>query len=309
MSSKVAVIGAGHVGATIAYTLTVTGAAAEIVLIDINEKKAFGEAMDIRQGTAYCNPSNVYSGTYADAKGADIVIITSGVARKAGQSRLELSQINTDIIKQIAPKITKYAPDAIYVIVANPVDILTYVFTKVSGIPQNRVLGSGTLLDTARLRTSLSEYYNVSQKNVHAYVFGEHGDTSFIPWSISTISSININQYHDCFFNDQPAVPPVDRKKIWEYVKNSGGTIIANKGATYYAVSIVTAQIVLQRGHLPYRNQHDERRIRHKRCLPVHPRHRQQQGYQMQGSHPADPGRNGTSPEERRQPQECYQRS
>lgn len=149
MSSKVAVIGAGHVGATIAYTLTVTGAAAEIVLIDINEKKAFGEAMDIRQGTAYCNPSNVYSGTYADAKGADIVIITSGVARKAGQSRLELSQINTDIIKQIAPKITKYAPDAIYVIVANPVDILTYVFTKVSGIPQNRVLGSGTLLDTA----------------------------------------------------------------------------------------------------------------------------------------------------------------
>ena len=216
MSNKVAIIGAGHVGATIAYTLTVTGVAAEIVLIDINEKKAFGEAMDIRQG----------------------------VARKAGQSRLELSQINTDIIKQIAPKVTKYAPDAIYVLVANPVDILTYVFTKVSGIPQNRILGSGTLLDTARLRTSLAEYYNVSQKNVHAYVFGEHGDTSFIPWSISTISSININQYHDCFFDNQVAVPPVDRQKIWEYVKNSGGTVIANKGATYYAVSIVTAQIV-----------------------------------------------------------------
>ena len=244
MSNKVAIIGAGHVGATIAYTLTVTGVAAEIVLIDINEKKAFGEAMDIRQGTAYCSPTNIYSGTYADAKGADIVIITSGVARKAGQSRLELSQINTDIIKQIAPKVTKYAPDAIYVLVANPVDILTYVFTKVSGIPQNRILGSGTLLDTARLRTSLAEYYNVSQKNVHAYVFGEHGDTSFIPWSISTISSININQYHDCFFDNQVAVPPVDRQKIWEYVKNSGGTVIANKGATYYAGSIVTAQIV-----------------------------------------------------------------
>ena len=193
MSNKVAIIGAGHVGATIAYTLTVTGVAAEIVLIDINEKKAFGEAMDIRQGTAYCSPTNIYSGTYADAKGADIVIITSGVARKAGQSRLELSQINTDIIKQIAPKVTKYAPDAIYVLVANPVDILTYVFTKVSGIPQNRILGSGTLLDTARLRTSLAEYYNVSQKNVHAYVFGEHGDNSFIHWSIYTNSSIKNN--------------------------------------------------------------------------------------------------------------------
>ena len=245
MSNKVAIIGAGHVGATIAYTLTVTGVAAEIVLIDINEKKAFGEAMDIRQGTAYCSPTNIYSGTYADAKGADIVIITSGVARKAGQSRLELSQINTDIIKQIdGQKCEPVEELTIYVLVANPVDILTYVFTKVSGIPQNRILGSGTLLDTARLRTSLAEYYNVSQKNVHAYVFGEHGDTSFIPWSISTISSININQYHDCFFDNQVAVPPVDRQKIWEYVKNSGGTVIANKGATYYAVSIVTAQIV-----------------------------------------------------------------
>lgn len=243
MSSKVAIIGAGHVGATIAYTLAVNGTAAEIVMIDINEKKAFGEAMDIRQGTAYCPPTNIYSGGYADAKDADIVIITSGIARKAGQSRLELSQVNTDIIKQIAPEITKHAPNAIYVIVANPVDILTYVFCKVSGIPQNRVFGSGTLLDTARLRSSLADYYKVSQKNVHAYVFGEHGDTSFIPWSISTISSISVSQYHDCFFSKETAVPEINRQDIWEYVKNSGGTIIANKGATYYAVSIVTAMI------------------------------------------------------------------
>lgn len=243
MSNKVAIIGAGHVGATIAYTLTVTGVAAEIVLIDINEKKAFGEAMDIRQGTAYCSPTNIYSGGYADAKDADIVIITSGVARKAGQSRLELSQINTDIIKQIAPKVTKYAPNAIYVIVANPVDILTYVFTKVSGIPQNRVFGSGTLLDTARLRTSLAEYYNVSQKNVHAYVFGEHGDTSFVPWSMATVSNIAIDKYAQSLTNTDFVEPKLVHSEVETYIRKSGGKIIERKGATFYAVAVSVCHI------------------------------------------------------------------
>lgn len=244
MGKKVTIIGAGSVGSTIAYTMAVNGIATEIVMIDINEAKAMGEALDIRQGVPFCPPVSIYAGGYQDAQDSDIVILTSGIARKPGQTRLELAQVNVDITKSIIPQIVKHAPNAVYIIVANPVDILTYVFTKVSGLPEKQVIGSGTILDTARLRARIAEYYNINQQNVHAYVFGEHGDTSFIPWSISTISSININQYHDCFFNGQVAVPPVDRQKIWEYVKNSGGTIIANKGATYYAVSIVTAQIV-----------------------------------------------------------------
>ena len=124
-----------------------------------------------------------------------MVILTSGIARKPGQSRLDLAQTNVNITKSIIPQIVKYAPDAIYIIVSNPVDILTYVFHKVSGLPESHIIGSGTILDTARLRARLAEYYNINQQNVHAYVFGEHGDTSFVPWSMATISTIPIDQY------------------------------------------------------------------------------------------------------------------
>ncbi|MBR4224909.1 MAG: L-lactate dehydrogenase, partial [Oscillospiraceae bacterium] len=175
MSNKVTIIGAGSVGSTIAYTMVVNSIASEIVLIDINENKAIGEAMVIRQGVPYCSPASIYSGSYEDAKGSNVVILTSGVARKAGQSRLELAQINVDITKTIIPEITKYAPDAIYIIVSNPIDILTYQFHKYSGLPANHIIGSGTSLDTSRLRTGLSEAFDISQQNVHAYVFGEHG--------------------------------------------------------------------------------------------------------------------------------------
>jgi len=179
---KITVIGTGSVGSTIAYTLTISGIASEIVMIDINGEKALGEAMDIRQGTPFCNPCSIYAGSYPDAAGSDIVIITSGVARKAGQSRLDLAQTNVDILKSITPQILKYAPNASYIIVSNPVDILTYVFCKYSGLPEARIIGSGTILDTARLRSRISEYYAVNQQNVHAYVLGEHGDSSFVTW-------------------------------------------------------------------------------------------------------------------------------
>ena len=149
MAFKVTIIGAGQVGSTIAYSLTVKGIASEIVMIDINTQKALGEALDIRQGTPFCDPVTIYAGTYADAKDSDIVILTSGVARKPGQSRLDLAQTNVDITKSIIPEIIKYASTAIYVIVSNPVDILTYQFYKMSGLPQNQVFGSGTILDTA----------------------------------------------------------------------------------------------------------------------------------------------------------------
>ena len=175
--NKVTVIGTGSVGSTIAYTLMVQGFVSDIVMIDINGEKALGEALDIRQGTPFSNSCSVYAGSYEDAKGSDIVILTSGIPRKPGQSRLDLAATNVNIVKQIIPEITKAAPDAKYIIVSNPVDILTYAFCKYADIPEQNIIGSGTILDTARLRARLSEYYSVSQQNVHAYVLGEHGDS------------------------------------------------------------------------------------------------------------------------------------
>lgn len=241
--NKITIIGSGSVGATIAYTLTISGLSSEIVLIDINNEKALGEALDIRQGLPFCNPCTVYAGSYSDAANSDIVIITSGIARKAGQSRLELAQTNINVAKSIIPEITKYAPEAVYLIVSNPVDILTYVFCKCSGIPESRIIGSGTLLDTARLRTRLSEYYSISQSNVHAYVLGEHGDSSFIPWSLANISNVPIDECHKSFMNKGELLPPLNREEIEEYVRKSGGKVIARKGATFYAVSASVCHI------------------------------------------------------------------
>ena len=193
--NKITIIGSGAVGSTIAYTLTTLGLASEIVIIDINGEKALGEALDIRQGTPFCSPCNIYAGLYCDAVDSDIVIITCGIARKPGQSRLDLAQTNVNILKSITPEITKYAPNAMYVIVSNPVDVLTYAFTKFSGIPEERIIGSGTILDTARLRARISEYYRVNQQNIHAYVLGEHGDTAVVPWSIANISNVPVEDY------------------------------------------------------------------------------------------------------------------
>ena len=194
MSSKITIIGAGSVGSTIAYTLSNEDIASEIVLIDINKKKVEGEVMDIAQGTCFRDPVSIIAGEYEDAKDSDIVIITSGIARKPGQPRIELTQTNVNILKSITPEIVKAAPNAIYIIVSNPVDIMTYVFTKISGIPENQILGSGTMLDSARLRCGLSEHLNIAQKNIHAYVFGEHGDTSFIPWSGAYVSGVSLDR-------------------------------------------------------------------------------------------------------------------
>ncbi len=241
--NKISIIGTGSVGSTIAYTLTVMGIASEIVMIDINNEKALGEAMDIRQGTPFCGACSIYAGTYRDAADSNIVILTSGVARKAGQSRLELAQINVDITKTIIPQITKYAPNAIYIIVSNPVDILTYTFHKFSDLPEKHIIGSGTILDTARLRARLSEYYNINQTNVHAYVFGEHGDSSFVPWSVANISNVPIEECSNFIRVKGVEVPPLDYEDVERYVRKSGGRVIERKGATYYAVSISVCHI------------------------------------------------------------------
>ncbi len=235
--NKITVIGSGNVGATIAYTLTVKGLASEIVMIDINEEKSYGEALDIRQGVPFCNPASVYSGTYSDAADSDIVIITSGMARKPGQSRLDLAQTNVNIIKSIADKIVPVAPNAIYVIVSNPVDVLTYVFLKYTGLPKEKVIGSGTILDTSRLRSRIAEYYSVNQKNVHAYVLGEHGDSSFVPWSIANISNVPIEDYKNAVLTNTE-FPEFNKDEIENYVRKSGAQVIQQKGATFYAVSM-----------------------------------------------------------------------
>ena len=243
MGSKITIIGAGSVGATIAYTLSGENLASEIVLIDINKEKADGEVMDIEQGTCFRDPVSIVAGEYEDARDSDIVIITSGIARKPGQTRIELTQTNVNILKSITPEIVKAAPKATYIIVSNPVDIMTYVFTKISGLPERQVIGSGTVLDTARLKFGLSEQFGVAQKNIHDYVFGEHGDTSFIPWSGAYISGVSVDEFYDLMKSRGKDIKELDKDAMLSYVQKSGGKIIANKGATFYAVARAVCQV------------------------------------------------------------------
>ena len=241
--SKITVIGAGSVGATIANDLMVQGIASEIVLIDINKKKAIGEALDIYQGAPFCVPAVVRPGEYEDAEGSDIVVITSGMPRKPGMTRLDLAQTNVNIIKQIAPEIVKVAPHAIYIIVSNPVDILTYVFCKISGLPQRQVIGSGTILDTSRLQSDLAKRFCISPKNVHAHVYGEHGDTSFVPWSLVHIANNHVDAYRESSPDKDRIHWESDYAEVEEFVRKSGGLIIENKGATFYAVAMSVCHI------------------------------------------------------------------
>lgn len=243
MSCKITIIGAGSVGATIAYKLSYEDIASEIVLIDIKKEKVEGEVMDIKQGTCFRNPISIIAGDYEDAEGSDIVIITSGIARKPGQTRIDLVRTNVNIIKEITPQIVKHAPNALYIIVSNPVDILTYVFTKISGLEERQVIGSGTILDTARLRSGLSEHFKVAQKNIHAYVFGEHGDSSFVPWSGADIASVKVDDYCALMAQKGMDIKPLDKAAMEEYVHKSGGQVIAKKGATFYAVSIAVCNL------------------------------------------------------------------
>ena len=242
MNRKVTIIGAGAVGSSIGYLLVAESIASEIVFIDVNKEKALGEAMDIYQATPFLSPAIVRAGDYEDAKDSDVVIITSGIARKPGQSRIDLAQTNVNIIKSIAPEITKVAPNAIYIIVANPVDVLTYTFHQVTNIPTNRIIGSGTSLDTARLKTRLSEIYKVSPKQVHANVLGEHGDTSFVAWSMARIAGVPIDEYSNALINKEEEFV-LDKDEVTEYVKKSGGVIISRKGATYNGVAAAVVYI------------------------------------------------------------------
>ena len=244
MKKKVTIIGAGSVGATTAFALLARNEASEVVLIDINTEKALGEALDIKQATPFIDNCDIYAGSYRAAVDSDVVVITSGVGRKPGQTRLELVQTNVGIIQKISTEIVKYAPNAIYILVANPVDILTYAFLKYTGLPQNQVLGTGTVLDTIRLRTRLAEIYNVNKQQVHANILGEHGDTSFVAWSTATIAGIPVDEYNASIATPYNIPTEYKREDVENYVRKSGGKIISRKGCTVYGIGMSTTHII-----------------------------------------------------------------
>ena len=244
MGRKVTIIGAGSVGASIANDMVVTGTATDIVLIDIDENKAFGEAMDIYQGTSFGTPAVVRSGNYEAAAGSSIVIITSGLPRKPGQTRLELAQTNVDILKDIASKVVPHAPDAIYIIVSNPVDVMTYAFHKISGVPAEHIIGSGTVLDSSRLQAELAKEFHISPKNVHAHVYGEHGDSSFVPSSLATIAANPIAQYVGHAPHGEIIEFNGDYAGVEEKVRTSGAVVIKAKKVTNYAIAMAVCHIV-----------------------------------------------------------------
>ena len=244
MKKKVTIIGAGSVGATTAFALLARNEASEVVLIDINTEKALGEALDIKQATPFIDNCDIYAGSYRDAVDSDVVVITSGVGRKPGQTRLELVQTNVGIIQKISTEIVKYAPNAIYILVANPVDILTYAFLKYTGLPKNQVLGTGTVLDTIRLRTRLAEIYNINKQQVHANILGEHGDTSFVAWSTATIAGIPVDEYNASIATPYNIPTEYKREDVENYVRKSGGKIISRKGCTVYGIGMSTTHII-----------------------------------------------------------------
>ncbi|MEA4965224.1 MAG: L-lactate dehydrogenase [Oscillospiraceae bacterium] len=241
--AKITVLGAGNVGATIAYTLAVAGTCSDLVLVDINKDKAEGEAMDIRQGLAFCPAVTIRSDDYAAAADSDIVIVTLGIGRKPGQSRIDLAQTNINIVKSVMPQVAEVAPNAVYIVVSNPVDILTYAAIHSAGLSPDQVIGSGTMLDSSRLRSILAERMNLNVKNVHAYVFGEHGDTSMIPWSLASAGGMKVGEF-------QAAAPdraaPLDQagfNEMEQAVRCAGAEVIRRKGATFYAIALSVREI------------------------------------------------------------------
>jgi len=239
--NKISIIGSGFVGATTAYTLALSGIAKTIVLIDINKDKAEGDALDISHGVPFISPVELYAGDYSDVSGSDIIIITAGAAQKPGETRLDLVKRNTMIFKDIVAKLIKVNDTAIYLIVTNPVDILTYVTYKISGLPYGRVLGSGTVLDSARFRYLLSKHCNIDPRNIHGYIIGEHGDSELAAWSITNIAGIPIDNY--CNLCGK-ACEKDFREEIFNNVVRAAYTIIEKKGATYYAVALAVRRIV-----------------------------------------------------------------
>ena len=237
---KAAVIGCGFVGSATAFTLMHSRLFSELVLLDVNMEKADGEAKDIAHGIPFAGQMKIYAGTYDDAADAAIIIITAGANQKPGETRLDLVQKNTAIYQSIIPEIVKRDFGGILLIVSNPVDILTYVALKLSGLPENRVLGSGTVLDTARLKYALGEHLGVDSRSVHSFIIGEHGDSEIAAWSSTNVSGIPLNDFCEMrgHFNHDAAMDAIAEK-----VKNSAYEIISKKQATYYGIAMSVKRI------------------------------------------------------------------
>lgn len=238
---KVSIIGAGFVGATTAYALMNSGVATEICIYDINMDKAMGEVMDLVHGTSFVKPVQIYAGNISETKDSDIVIITAGAAQKPGETRLDLIEKNYNIFKGFIPQIAEASPNAILLVVSNPCDVLAYITYKLSGFPKERVIASGTVLDTSRLKYVIGKYFNVNNNNVHAYVLGEHGDSEVVSWSTATIAGDTLDNY--CKKNNLEWDDSV-KDVIAKDVVNAAYEIINKKGATYFAIGLATTRIV-----------------------------------------------------------------
>jgi len=239
--AKVAIVGAGSVGASFAYSLMIQGFVSEISLIDIDQKKAKGETMDLEHGMPFVQPVTIASGDYSECEGADIVVVTAGSAQKPGKSRLDLVKRNFEIFKKVIPQIKEHNDRCILLIATNPVDVMAYVSLKLSGFSPSRVFGSGTILDTLRLRSMLGEHFKIDPRNVHAYIIGEHGDSEVPVWSSANIAGINIKEYCPlCGMNYDARY----LSKIFDQVKNAAYKIIEYKGSTFYAIGLGLTRIV-----------------------------------------------------------------
>ena len=237
---KIVLVGTGFVGMSMAYSMLNRGGINELVLVDLDKEKTIGEEMDLSHGLPYAPQKMVIkAGDYSDCKDAQIVVITAGAAQKLGQTRLDLAEVNTRIMKSITKQIMASGFNGIIIVASNPVDLMTYVVAKVSGLPKNQVLGSGTVLDTARLRYLLADYFEISSKNIHAYIMGEHGDSSFVPWKHAYIGCKSIID----IMKDNNH-PMSDLEKIHKDVVNAGYEIIEKKKATYYGIGMALNRIV-----------------------------------------------------------------
>lgn len=240
---KISIIGAGAVGATTAYTLMLSGLVSEIVLIDKNNKIAEGNALDMNHGISFVSPVKIIAGDYTDIVGSDMVIITAGASQEPGERRTDLLKRNAKITESIVENVLKYChDDTIMLMVTNPVDILTYIAYKISGFSHNHIIGSGTVLDTARLKYLLGEHTNIDVRNVHTYIIGEHGDSEVAAWSTTTVAGMSVSDF--CQSSEICDSNSICTQCFYETVKNSAYEIIDKKGATYYAIALAVKRIV-----------------------------------------------------------------
>ena len=238
---KIAIIGTGRVGSSCAYALQMSGLASEIVLINANRQRAEGEAMDINHGSQFTKPVRVWSGEYKDCRDADIVIVTAGTSQKPGDTRLDLLKNNANILQRMLAPALKHLEDAIVVVAANPVDVLTYLTWQMTGLPSHQIIGSGTILDTARFRFLLGQHFNIDTHSIHAYIIGEHGDSQVPIWSLANIAGMRLDEYTR--LNGNP-LKAADRVKIAENTRRAAYEIIHRKGATYYAIAAGLVRII-----------------------------------------------------------------